>query len=178
MGISENKEQKKIVHNLDFLKWYLETKPEDFELEYKSEEKTKELFLLFTECIYEDPFVFMRLILYIANTRTEVYQEFIYKTLLHYIGILSPQFVLSNIDMLINFGYKSDILYLLSVPNIQKRIIKYIEHKSKVVNEFKTLLEGKMIEKIRTNICTYEIKNPVSLLETILDDASLNGISI
>ena len=170
--------KKIIIHNLEFLKWYLEIKPEDFELEYKSEEKSKELFYLFTNCVYEDPFIFLRLILYIANTRTELYQEFIYKTVLHFIGVLVPQYLLSNLDMIIEFGYKNDVLYLLSTPNIQNRIIKYVEHKSKEDKDFKILLNGTMLDKIRNIVCKYKTKEPITLLENILDDPLFNGISV
>lgn len=171
----ENSTNKTIIYNTTLLKWYLE---EDLVKHIHDEQYKEKLFTLFTEASYEDPFIFMRIVLYIANTRTKDDQEIAYKTLIHFMCILLPQFILNNIDMLVKFGNKNDILYLLSAPNLQKKVVKYIEYKSKYDKDYKSLLDGKLIKTEIDRFIKYDDCTITELLEKILDDSAFNGIKV
>lgn len=171
-------DKKTITENIEFLKWYLDKTDDNYEIS-KDEDENEKLFFFLSTCVYEDPFVFFRIVLYIANTRNTPSQELIYRQILHFLSTLTPQYILANLDLLIEFGYKNDILFLLSSSNIQKRVIKYINHVAKNDNDFKLLLDGKLIDKERKKLISYNIlEDPIKLLETILDDNTFNGISM
>lgn len=190
METLENK--KTITDNLELLKWYLNK--DENRSQFDPENEKEELFYFLSICLYEDPFVFFRILLYVANTRTSTSEEIIYKQMLHFLSVLAPQYLLANMDLLIKFGYKNDILILLTASNIRNRVIKFITHLSKTDDDFKTLLNGKLIEKNRNTIIKYKEKSPlqidkyinniddnseiIELLENILDDPNLNGISM
>ena len=173
----ETIEEEKIIitENVDLLKWYF--KKNKNILDDKEKEK---LFNLLSASIYEDPLVFFRIFLYIVNTRKTNEQEICFKIMIHFIGILVPEVVMANLQKFIDFGSKSDVLYYIKVPALTKRIVTWVNHKSKEDNDFKILYEGTLItQKIKRKIkYTLENKNYISLLEKILDDSEFNGIQI
>jgi len=173
----ENSTNKKTIKfNTSVLNWYLN---EDKVKQIHDDKYREKIYSLFTNAAYEDPLVFMRIVLYIANTRTKDDEIIGYKSLLHFLGILLPQFVLNNIDLILKLGNKNDVLYFLSIPNIQKRIIKFIEYKSKYDSDYKDLLNGNVIKtKINRVIKYNKENNVVTLLQNILDDPNFNGINV
>lgn len=177
----ETSNKKQIIENTELLKLYL-NKTEDgdrttyFDLE--NSDDIDDIFYLFSNSLYEDPYVFYRILLYIANNRNNPSQELFYKSLLHFVATLAPQFILSNIDILLKFGYKNDILYLLLSQNIQSRVIKYVDHLAKNDNDFKTLKSGNLLKKTKSVKVSYNEADVVKLLTKILDDPIFNGISI
>lgn len=180
-NLTKNNTEKKIIfYNRKVLDWYF--KENKVKQVYNENEKER-IFAIFSNAAYEDPFVFMRIVLYIANTRTKDSQEIAYKTILHFLAILLPQFILNNLDLILEFGYKNDVLFLLQAPNLQQRVIKYIESKAKTDDDFKILLDGKLINKNRHRKIFYKPKlnyknGIVKLLEKILDDPNMNGILV
>lgn len=170
-----NEEKIIITQNIELLKWYFDKNKNIL----KDIEKEK-IFNLLSACIYEDPLVFFRIFLFIANTRKTDEQEIVFKTIVHFVGILVPEVVMANIEKFIQFGSKTDVLYYIKVPALTKRIVIWVNHKSNSDEDFKTLYQGTLIKsKINREInYTLENKNYISLLEKILDDSKFNGIQL
>lgn len=171
-------EEKIITNNITLLNWYFKYNGNII----LNEEKEK-LFNILTLAILEDPYIFIRIVLYIANTRKTNKQEIQYKLLLHFISTMFPEIVMANIQLFINLGKKDDILYFLQTPNITERIITWIKHKSKLDNDFNTLLNGELINSKINRIIYYKPKlNKKAkwdiFLYKILDDPTFNGITV
>jgi len=172
----ENIEEKVVItYNVDLLKWYF-NKDKNI---LKDLEKEK-LFNILAACIYEDPLVFFRIFLFIANTRKTDDEEIIFKILVHFIGVLTPDVVMANLEKFIQFGKKSDVLYFIKVPALTKRIVTWVNHKSKEDKYYKDLYAGNLKKSEINTITNYSLidNNFVLLLENILDDSNFNGIQI
>jgi len=170
-----NEEKIIITQNIELLKWYFDKNKNIL----KDIEKEK-IFNLLSACIYEDPLVFFRIFLFIANTRKTDEQEIVFKTIVHFVGILVPEVVMANIEKFIQFGSKTDVLYYIKVPALTKRIVTWVNHKSKTDKDFKTLYNGTLIDTKITKQISYNLEknNYVLLLEKILDDSLFNGIQL
>ena len=177
-NIEEQEQQRVIAYNVDLLQWYF-TKNKHI----ISDQEKDRLFSIMSYAMMEDTHCFMRVLLYIANTRVRDEEEIAYKILLHFLGVMSPEIVMANIDMLLTFGRKDDILYLLQCTNITDRILTFLKHKAKEDPDFATLMEGTQIKKPSKRVAYYRPKfnkdNTWSVFLTkLLDDPKFNGISL
>ena len=171
---------KVIKYNVYFLHWYfiknrIKQVYDDNEKEY--------IFSTLSNALFEDPHCFMRIVLYIANTRTTDIQEISYKTILHFLATMDSNLLFNNIDLIIQFGKKDDVLFLLQSPNVAERTKKYIEHLSNSDDDYKQLLNGKLINKTIERKVYYKPKlrkkDKMSILLTkILQDPIFNGLQI
>lgn len=173
-------EIKVIKHNVYLLN-YMFTK-DLLKLEYNEKEKDF-IFSLITQAIFEDPFCYMRILLYFANIRKGTKQELFYKYLLHTTSIIVPDYLINNLELLTTLGKKQDVLYLMNNDYVRNKTIQYITHKSKYDQDFKELLNGNMIDVKSNIIIRYKPKtnknNKMSiLLNKILDDVNFNGITV
>jgi hypothetical protein len=90
-----------------------------------------------------------------------------------------PNLILANIEELINLGYKNDVIYYSMTPSFTKSILKYVNHKSKFDEDFKSLITtGKMMNKTKYIFLTFKLENEnyIKLLENILDEPIFNNI--
>lgn len=171
-------EKKHIKDNITLLNWYFK-----YNVNITQDQEKEKLFSILTLAITEDPYIFIRIMLYIANTRKTDKQEIQYKLLIHFIASMFPELTMANLDLFINLGKKDDILYFLQTPNITERVITWIKHKAKLDNDYNILLNGTMINKNINRIIYYRPKlNKKSkwniFLFKILDDPNFNGITI
>lgn len=167
-------EQKTITFNIELLKWYFSKNKK-----ITDETEMNKLFTLMSYSLLEDTKIFMRILLYIANRRRTDEQEIAYKILVHFMGVMSAELVFANLDLIIDFGKKNDILYFLQCQNITSKTITYIKHKAKIDNDFKSLLEGKLLNDVRVQKVFYKPENNWNeFLIKILDDPIYNGITV
>lgn len=167
-----------IKHNIYLLNYMY--RKNTLKLEYNNSEKEK-IFSLITNSIFEDPYCFMRILLYYANTRKTTYQELFYKYLIHVTATVAPLYILSNLDLICELGRKEDCLYFLTNPNTRERTIKWIDHKAKLDKDFETLKSGNMIHTKSNIITRYKPKTGKNhkmseFLEKVLADPNFNGI--
>jgi hypothetical protein len=174
----ENNEQHVIKYNVNLLQWYFKKNKKVLE------EKEKEyIFSLMSYSFLEDHYCFMRILLYIANTRKTDEQEITYKIIIHFLCIMFPDIVMANIDMFLNLGKKDDVIYFLQCSNMSAMILKYVNHKAKQDDDFKILLTGELIKKNQSVFIKYKPKFKSKLVWTVflnqlLDDPILNGITL
>ena len=174
-----NEEKKIITHNIDLLKWYFLN-----EMCTDIKEEQRKAFNIMALAISEDPAIFMRIMLYIANTRKTVEQELSYKIMIHFICSMNPDWTMANIQLLINLGKKDDVLYFLQSPILTKRVLTWTNHKAKEDIEFKTMIEtGQLINTPIKRIIKYKPKLGKNykwsiFLFKILDDPNFNGITL
>lgn len=167
-----------IKHNIYFLHWFfLRNRIKHV---YDDDEK-QFIFATLTNAMYEDSHCFMRIVLYIANIRKTDIQEIGYKAILHFIATTNSELIFNNIDLIIKFGKKDDVLYLLQSPNIAEWAKKYIQHLAQTDDDYKQLLNGQLINKPIERKVRYKPKlrkkDKLSiLLEKILQDPIFNGI--
>lgn len=173
-----NEHKHTIAYNVDLMKWYF-TKNKNI---ISDDEKDK-VFHLMSYAFLEDHYCFMRLMLYIANTRKTDEQEISYKIMIHFLSILFPDITLANIDMFLTLGKKDDVLYFLQCANISANVLRYINHKAKTDSDFKILLNGKMIKKKIERKIKYkpDFKSNTTwndFMFNLLDDPIFNGVTL
>lgn len=172
-------EKKAIFYNVELLKWYFQ----QHKLVLNDTEKQK-IFSILSYSILEEPYIFMRILLYIANTRRSNEEEICYKILIHFLGTMFPEMAIANFDLFIKLGKKDDILYFMQCSNITQRVVTYINHKAKQDDDFKSLLDGKVIGIPIDRQVRYKPKLSRRhhrwdvFLTKILDDSVFNGITI
>lgn len=171
-------EKKAIFYNIELLKWYFQRGKHVLQ----DEEKQK-IFSILSYSVLEEPYIFMRIMLYIANARRSNEEEISYKILVHFLGTMFPEMCMANLDMFMSLGKKDDILYFMQCSNITQRVITYINHKAKIDDEFKTLLEGSVIGMPIDRQVRYKPKLKRGhkwdvFLMKILDDPLFNGITL
>jgi hypothetical protein len=164
--------------NVILLEWYFRSS----KLILNDEEKQK-VFSFMTYASIEDPYCFMRILLYIANTRHTDDQEISYKIIIHFLGTMFPEFAMANLDLFITHGKKDDVLYFMQCPNIAERVISFIKHKSHTDDDFKILLDGNLINRKINRHVYYKPKFGKNkkwdvFLFKILDDPAFNGITL
>lgn len=167
-----------IKYNMLLLKWYF--------LKNKniiSDQEKEKSFAYMTYAIAEDPYCFMRILLYIANTRKTDEQELTYKILIHFLGTMFADATMANLDLILSLGKKDDIIYFLQCPNIAKRISTFINHKSKEDPDYLILIDGKLINKKIERKVYYKPKFSKNskwdlFLYKILDEPNFNGITL
>lgn len=173
-----NEENNIITHNVNLLNWYFQRNKN-----ITSDEEKQKLFSIMSLALVEDPMCFIRIFLYIANTRQRDEEEIAYKIMIHFLGIMIPECVMANIDLFINLGKKDDILYFLQCPSLSDRVFTYIRHKTKSDSDFIKLTQGELIKKPIKRRIYYRPKlfkqNTWSVfLNKILDDPTFNGITV
>lgn len=176
----DNKHDNKHVinANLLFIDWYFRG-----EGNILDEREKQRIFNFMTYAMIEDPHCFMRIVLYIANTRVTDKQEIFYKIIIHFMGTMFPEIIMNNIELLTKLGKKDDVLYFVQCPGISARVITWIKHISKQDPDFNTLLNGKMIGSKIERVIRYRPKFGKDykwnvFLFKILDEPKLNGILI
>jgi len=168
-----------ISDNLIFLNWYF--KEQNIDILHDNEKQR--IFSFLTYSMLEDPYCFLRIMLYIANTRKTDKQEILYKIIIHFLGTMFPEIVMANLELFIKLGKKDDVLYFLQCPGITERVITWIKHKAKEDMDFKILLDGKMIGTKIKRVIRYKPKLTKDskwdiFLFKILDDTTFNGITV
>lgn len=169
----------RIIYNILLLNVFFKNKSTNL-----SENDKEYIFGICSKAILEDPKIFMRILLYFANIRKGVIQEFFYKTLLIFLGTTFPEILMANIELIIKLGKKDDVLYIMQCPNLTEKIITYVKHKAKSDDEdFKTLLSGNTskskIKRIVRYLPKFKKENKWDIfLYKILDDANFNGILV
>lgn len=165
-----------IVYNLKFLEWF-------FQIDKKYDDKEKEyMFNVMSYASLEEPYIFMRIILYIANTRSKS-QELHYKQILHFLCVMYPEWILANLHLLLSLGSKNDILFLIQSNTITPRLLTWVKHQAKIDPDFAHLMTGEVIDKPIKRVIRYKpklVKNTKwsIFLNKILDDPKLNGIAL
>ena len=165
-------------HNANFIAWYFSKKSTILD------EKSKQMiFANLTQAMLEDPYCFMRIMLYIANIRSTDREEIFYKIIVHYLGTMFPEIMLANIELLTKLGKKDDVLYFLQCPNITARVMTWIKHKAKMDTDFAKLMEGTLIGNPIKRVARYRPKLSKNnkwdvFIYKILDDAAFNGITL
>ena len=167
-----------ISDNLVFLEWYFKG-----EKNLLSDAEKQRIFSFMTYSSIEDPYCFLRIMLYIANTRRTDEQEIFYKIVIHFLGTMYPEIVMANLELFIKLGKKDDVLYFLQCPGITARVSTWIKHKAKEDPDFNMLLDGKLIGKKINRVVRYKPKLTKNskwdvFLYKILDDPNFNGITI
>lgn len=167
-----------IIYNIELLKWYFETHKD-----INGDDDKQRIFSIFSYSMIEEPYIFMRILLYIANTRHTDEQEIAFKTLVIFLGTMFPELCMANLDLFMKLGKKDDILFFMQCPNISARVIKYVKHKVKEDADFQILLDGTIIDKPIKRIVRYKPKMKKGhswsvFLNKILDDPAFNGITI
>lgn len=175
---TEGIEQHVIAYNVDLLKWYF-TKKKNI----TSDNEKQKLFNILSRALIEDPHCFIRICLYIANTRKTDEEELSYKILIHLIGSVTPEIILGNLELFLQLGKKDDILYFIQIPSITERIIKYVKHIVKTDSDYEKLQMGTLINAPINKKVFYKPKMKLdntwtTLLHQILDDTTFNGIQI
>jgi hypothetical protein len=171
--------KKSIYYNVELLKWYF-TRGKAI----TSEEEKQKAFSILSYSVLEDPYIFMRIMLYVANARRSDEEELSFKLLVIFIGTMFPEMAMANLDLFMKLGKKDDILYFIQCPNIAPRVIKYIKHKAKMDEEFNILLNGEVIGIPIDRQVRYKPKMKLKnhrwdiFLFKILDDALFNGITL
>lgn len=171
-------EKHTISDNLVFLEWYFKGN-----MDLLNDNEKQRIFSFMTYATLEDPYCFLRIMLYIANTRRSDREEIFYKVVIHFLGTMYPEVVMANLDLFINLGKKDDVLYFLQCQGITERVITWIKHKAKEDPDFQVLLDGKMIGRkierkvyYRPKLTKYHTWD--KFLYKILDDATFNGITL
>jgi hypothetical protein len=174
----EDKERHTISDNIIFLEWYFKG-----DMNLLNDNEKQRIFSFMTYATLEDPYCFLRIMLYIANTRRTDRQEIFYKIVIHFLGTMYPEVVMANLELFIKLGKKDDVLYFLQCQGITERVITWIKHKAKEDKDFQTLLDGKMIglkidRKVyyKPKLTKYHTWD--KFLYKILDDATFNGITL
>lgn len=170
--------KKPIFHNVELLKWYF-TKNKHI----LTDEEKQKIFSILSYSVLEEPYIFMRILLYIANSRRSNEEEIAYKVLIHFLGTMFPEMCFANLDLFMKLGKKDDILYFMQCNNITQRVVTYINHKAKEDDEFKILLDGKVIGMPIDRQVRYKPKLKKGhrwdvFLMKILDDPLFNGITL
>lgn len=173
-------------YNINLLQWY-------FTKDVKDTEYT---FQLLTMASMEEPYCFMRILLYIANTRHTDLDEKKYHTILHFMCIMYPEWIMSNLDLLTNLGEKYDALYIIQSKVLTDRCITWIKHKAKSDSFYEKLLSDVTSDEYNISDVTYldylrkrkliVLYKPKfgknykwsTFLEKILNDSTFNGITI
>lgn len=171
-------DQKIISDNLIFLEWYFRG-----DSNMQDDREKQRVFSFLTYSILEDPYCFLRIVLYIANTRHTDKQEIFYKTIIHFLGAMFPEIIMANLDLFINCGKKDDVLYFMQCQGITERVITWIKHKAREDQDFAILLNGKLIGKPINRTIYYKPKFSKNFkwsvfLTKILDEPFFNGITI
>lgn len=166
-----------ISDNLIFLEWYF-----NGDINLLNDSEKQRIFSFLTYSILEDPHCFLRIMLYIANTRKTDKEEIFYKIVIHFLGTMFPELVLANMELFIKLGKKDDVLYFLQCPGITERVITWIKHKAKKDSDFNILLDGKIIGKKINRVIRYKPKLKKDckwdiFLFKILDDPTFNGLA-
>jgi hypothetical protein len=174
----ENDGKRSLAFNVKVLDWYFNTR----EFILNDSEKDK-IFSLMTYASIEDPYCFMRVLLYIANTRRTDREEIAYKIMVHFLATMFPEFVMANLDLFTGLGRKDDVLYFMQCSSISERVASWIKHMSKTDDDFKMLMEGSVIGKNIERKIRYRPKFGKNrkwdvFLFKILDDPTLNGITL
>lgn len=167
-----------IKYNLLFLKWFFSKNKNIFN------ERDKEYaFNIMSQSVVEDPYIFMRCVLYIANVRTTDEQEIIYKTIMHFLCTMFPDFLMNNIELLLKLGKNDDVLYIIQSKVLTAKILTQINHKIKIdkTETFIKLQNGEEINEKIKRVIYYKPKfnknyNQTDFLYKILDEPKLNGI--
>lgn len=167
-----------ISDNLIFLEWYFNGDSVMF-----NDTEKQRIFSFMTYSTLEDMHCFLRIMLYIANTRKTDRQEIFYKVVIHFLGTMYPEIIMANLELFINLGKKDDVLYFLQCQGITERVITWIKHKAKEDPDFSILLDGKMIGSKINRKVYYKPKLAKNskwnvFLFKILDDPTFNGITI
>ncbi len=175
---TEGIEQHVITYNVDLLVWYF-TKNKNI----TSDIEKQKVFGILSYALLEDPHCFMRIVLYIANTRKTDEEELSYKILIHLLGSVTPEIILANLELFLKFGKKDDILYFIQIPSITERIIKYVKHIVKTDSDYEKLQMGTLINAPINRVVSYKPKMKLDntwtlFLNQILDDPIFNGIII
>lgn len=170
--------KKPIFYNVELLKWYFSKGKHIL-----TDLEKQKIFSIFSYSMLEDPYIFMRVILYIANTRRSNEEEIAYKILVHFLGTMFPEICMANLDLFMKLGKKDDILYFMQCNNITQRVVTYINHKAKQDDDFKILLNGEVIGMPVDRQVRYRPKMKKGhrwdvFLIKILDDVTFNGITI
>lgn len=163
--------------NINFLKWYFNTK-----IDIRTDKEKEKLFNILATAYLEDVYCFVRIYLYIANTRTTDLQELKFKSIIHFMCIIEPELCIANLNLFITAGYKKDILFYVSSV-ISGRVLPFIKHKAYEGDEFfKELMEGKILDEVKENKITYKLLNRKNkwsiLIDKILDEPLFNGITV
>jgi hypothetical protein len=171
-------EKRTISDNIIFLEWYFKG-----DMNLLNDNEKQRIFSFMTYATIEDPYCFLRIMLYIANTRRTDIQEIFYKVVIHFLGTMYPEVVMANLELFIKLGKKDDVLYFLQCQGITERVITWIKHKAKEDSDFQTLLDGKMIGRKIQRKVYYKPKLTKyhtwdKFLYKILDDATFNGITL
>lgn len=171
-------DKKVIVHNIDLLKWYFNK-----DKSILQEQQKERAFAIMSLASMEDPFIFMRILLYICNTRKTDEQELVYKTIIHFACIMYPDWMFNNIHHFTRLGKKEDVLYFLQVPSIAERVVKYVNHLAKEDEYYASLVQGNYVKTKIKRIVRYVPKlkrkdGLVVFLHKILDDPTFNGIAL
>jgi hypothetical protein len=171
----ELQENNTIQYNYHFLKWYYTSTKNIMD-----DKERDKVFSLLTYSFLEDPLCFLRIMLYIANTRRSDSQEISYKVIIHFLGVMFPEVLYANLDLFIKLGNKKDTLYFLQCNTLTPRVLKWVRHMAKEDNDFEQLNKGIMIDVKSPITIRYKARNKdfKSLLEKILDDPSFNNIII
>lgn len=167
-----------ISDNLVFLEWYFKGQKNVLD-----DNEKQRIFSFMTYSSIEDPYCFLRIMLYIANTRHTDEQEIFYKIVIHFLGTMYPEIVMANLELFIKLGKKDDVLYFLQCPGITARVSTWIKHKAKEDPDFNMLLDGKLIGKKINRVVRYKPKLTKNstwdvFLYKILDEPVFNGIII
>lgn len=174
----EQPELTEIRSNLIFLDWYFNNTANIL----VDDEKQK-IFATLTHSVLEDHHCFMRIVLYIANTRSTDRQEIFYKTIIHFISTMFPEIIMANLELFVKLGKKDDVLYFVQCPGISQRVSTWIKHKAKEDTDFCMLLDGTLIGTHINRIIRYKPKFGKTkkwdiFVYKILDDPSFNGITL
>lgn len=166
-------------YNMNFLAWY-------FTKDLKDKEYA---FQILTMASMEEPYCFMRILLYIANTRISDEK---YHTILHFMCVMYPEWIMSNLDLITSIGDKSDVIYVINSKILTERATTWIKHKSKTDDYYKEMLSKVLNDKTDTKYIVNKTRKMVVLykpkfgkkykwsvfLEKILSDSTFNGITI
>ncbi len=169
-------EQKTIYYNYILLEWYIK----DSKKIMLDDNHKQKIFSLMSNAYLEDPYCFLRIMLYIANTRSKDSDEIAYKIMIHFLGIMMPDVIMNNIELFTTIGKKMDVIYFLQCNVLTNKVLKWIRHKAKYDNDYAVLSSGKFIDvksiyKIRYKAKRSDIK---SLLLKILDEPLFNGLMV
>jgi len=156
-----------ITYNLELLKWYLDDE----------QINTEHTFANLSLAYAEDQLCFIRIFMYVSNTRTTERDEMVYKILIHFLCVIASDLVMLNIDLFLKVSNnKEDIIFYLQCPVISERILKYINHLAKVDDDFKNIKDFNLSNKKEKSDIEYTYETTSDLLICILDEPKFNGI--
>mgnify|MGYP000923339012 FL=1 len=89
-------EKKPIFYNIELLKWYFQRGKDIL-----NDTEKQKVFSILSYAVLEDPFIFMRIMLYVANARRSNEEELCYKILIHFLGTMFPEMCMANLDLFI-----------------------------------------------------------------------------